>query len=117
MSSRKQNTTVDDAVTAALRHTLSRVVQDILLCSCGAWFDAAQDYSQHESQSMRAELTAYKSREPITDALLQQVAAAYTAAPPRRRQAAVAALIGCSRQSASFYVHCTRQAGLITASR
>ncbi len=63
---------------------------------------------------MREELAAYKTYRPITTELLEKVAAAYSAAAPRRRNAAVGDVIGCSVQSASFYVHAARKAGLLS---
>jgi len=115
MSSRKRNTTVDAAVAAISRHALVRAAEDTVLCSCGSWFSAADGFTRHQTQSMRSELAAYRTRRPVTGELLEQVAEAFQSAPDRQRQAAVAALLGCSTQSASYYVHRARQEGLIRA--
>lgn len=109
----KQNCTIDRAVEALAGHRLVSAQQSAVLCSCGSWFKTSDKFSDHQGESIRAELSAVKPRAPITTETLEAVAAAYAAAPPRRRGAAAGAVLGCSAQSATYYVHLARTAGLL----
>lgn len=115
MSAPRRNTTVDAAVGAVARHALVRADEGMVVCSCGARFPAVEGFTDHQTACVRGELAATKGRRPVTDELLVEVAEVFQAAPPRKRHAAVADLLGCSSQSASFYVYRARRAGLLDA--
>jgi hypothetical protein len=113
----KQNCTIDRAVAALAGHRLVSAQvsapQSVVLCSCGSWFSAVDEFSDHQGEAVREELSAVKPREPITTEKLEEVAAAYTAAPPRKRGAAAGAVLGCSAAAASYYVFLARKEGLL----
>ena len=109
----RQNCTVDGAVAALAGHRLVSAQQSVVLCSCGSWFSTADEFSDHQGEAIRADLSAVKPREPITTETLEAVAAAYAAAPPRRRGAAAGAVLGCSANAASYYVFLARKEGLL----
>jgi len=112
----KRNCTIEAAVAALAGHSLVGAQDAILLCACGSWFRTEEGFSEHQRAAVRAELTAYKTYAPLTQEKLKKIAAAYNSAAPRHRGAAVAALLGCSTQSATYYVHLARKAGLLPAS-
>ncbi|MFN8090484.1 MAG: hypothetical protein U0R81_16210 [Mycobacterium sp.] len=111
----KRNCTIDAAVAALAGHRLVSAQQGIVLCGCGSWFRSPDAFSDHQGEAIRDELAAYKTYTPLTAEVVQRIAAAYTGAAPRRRSAAVAGVLGCSTQSATYYVHLARKAGYLAA--
>ncbi len=111
----KRNCTIEAAVAALAGHRLVSAQQGIVLCACGSWFPTPESFSDHQAAALNAELSAYKTYAPLTNEKLQKIAAAYRCAAPRLRGAAVAALLGCSTQSATYYVHLARKAGFLPA--
>ncbi len=111
----KRNCTIDAAVATLAGHRLISARQGMVVCGCGSWFRTPEAFSDHQGGSLREELAAYKAYAPLTSAKLEQIAAAYTDAAPRQRGAAVAAVLGCSTQSATYYVHLARRAGFLAA--
>jgi hypothetical protein len=109
----KKNCTIDRAVAALAGHRLVSAQPGVILCSCGSWLTTPDNFSDHQGEAIRADLSAVKPREPITTEKLEEVAAAYAAAPPRRRGAAAGAVLGCSAASASYYVFLARKEGLL----
>lgn len=109
----KKNCTIDGAVAALAGHRLVSVQLSIVLCSCGSWFSSPDEFSGHQGEAIRADLSAFKRPTPITTERLEAVAAAYAAAPPRRRGAAAGAVLGCSAAAASYYVFLARKEGLL----
>lgn len=111
----KRNCTIAAAVAALAGHRLISARQGMVVCGCGSWFRTPEAFSDHQGAAISDELTTYKTYTPLTDERLGQIAAAYRAAAPRQRGAAVAAVLGCSAQSATYYVHLARRAGLLPA--
>ena len=109
----KRNCTIEQAGQAIGRHQLVRS-GDVSLCSCGSWFNSIAKFNEHQRQAVEKELSTYKPRRrAITTELLQSIADTYNAAPARGRGPAVAELLGCTPQSATYYVTLARRAGLL----
>lgn len=111
--SHKRNCTIEQAAAVVQRHSLFKSTDEVTLCACGAWVSAPEEFTAHLVAALHAELAAYRPYRAITTELLEQVADAYRSAPARGRNAAVGELLGCSTQSASYYVSRARQVGLL----